>query len=88
MLKKLIASLVLLTAASSQICFARLTDDLVYVIPDSTLAQLGKTREQANKECPPCERKWKEAWAAEGKKGDSKFLVEIRRTTTRPTDKR
>lgn len=87
MLKKLIASLVLLAGISSQVCFARLTDDLVFVISDSTLVQLGKTREQANKECPPCERKWREAWAAEGKKGDSKFLTEIRKTTTRPTDK-
>lgn len=29
--------------------------DMVYVIPDKVLVQLGKTREQANKECPPCE---------------------------------
>lgn len=84
MLKKSIASIILLATTSSHVCFARLTDDLVYVIPDSTLAQLGKTREQANKECPPCERKWREAWAAEGKKEDSKFLAEIRKTTTRP----
>ena len=87
MQKTLIALLIVLASTSSQVCFARLTDDLVYVIPDSTLAQLGKTRERANKECPPCEKQWRAAWAAEGKKEDSKFLAEIRKTTTRPTVK-
>jgi len=60
--------------------------DMVYVIPDKVLVQLGKTREQANKECPPCEKRWREAWAAEGTKNDSIYLAKLRKQTTRPTD--
>ncbi|MBN6206118.1 hypothetical protein JYK21_06605 [Ralstonia pickettii] len=60
--------------------------DMVYVIPDKVLVQLGKTREQANKECPPCERRWREAWAAEGTKNDSTYLAKLRKQTARPAD--
>lgn len=62
--------------------------DMVYIIPDKVLVQLGKTREQANRECPPCEQRWRQAWSVEGTKKDSLYLAKLRKQTTRPGDTR
>lgn len=82
MLTKLIVVTAL--AASCGIAFADATHGTVFVVPDSVLAQNGRTREQANRECPPCEKRWREAWAAAGTKQDTHAFAVIRRDTTRP----
>lgn len=86
MIKKIVAVLILAGTVSSQTCLAGAADSFVYVVPDSTLASLKKSREQANKECPPCERRWRQAWASEGKKTDTSEDAMIRKSTSKPKD--
>lgn len=78
-------ALVVITLISNT-CLADATSGMVYVVPDKILAQNGRTREQANKDCPRCEARWREAWAAEGTKGDSVYFRTLRQQTSRPDD--
>ena len=81
MLKKILVAMILVGAVSNKMCIARATDDFVFVAPDSTLANLKKTREQANKECPTCEKRWRDAWKTEGTKEDTPENALIRNST-------
>jgi len=86
-MQKFIATLtVLVSLFGGQAAHADATSGMVYVVPDKILAQNGRTREQANKDCPRCEARWREAWAVEGTKNDSVYFRTLRQQTSRPDD--
>lgn len=86
MKKSLAMFVVLVGLFGGQAVHADATSGMVYVVPDKILAQNGRTREQANKDCPRCEARWREAWAVEGTKGDSVYFRTLRQQTSRPDD--
>ena len=83
-MRRKIAALVITVTCG--VATADAINDLAFVVPDRILAQNRRTREQANKDCPPCEKRWREAWAAEGTKRDNRAFAGIRRDTTKPAD--
>lgn len=74
------------TTLISTASLADAASGMVYVVPDKILAQNGRTRAQANKDCPRCEARWREAWAVEGTKSDSVYFRTLRQQTSRPDD--
>lgn len=74
------------TTLISTASLADAASGMVYVVPDKILAQNGRTREQANKDCPRCEARWREAWTVEGSKNDSVYFRTLRQQTSRPDD--
>ena len=81
--------LVLATLAvtlGSQMAFADITKDFVFVPSDADIAKGTTTREELNKKFPSAGKRWRGAWAAEGTKNDKPSFAYVRKISTRPAD--
>lgn len=86
-MRKIILVLATLAVTSgSQVAFADITKDFVFVPSDADIAKGTTTREELNKKFPSAGKRWREAWAAEGTKNDKPSFAYVRKISTRPAD--
>jgi hypothetical protein len=86
-MRKIILVLATLAVTSgSQMVFADIIKDYVFVPSDADIAKGTMTRDEFNKQFPSAGKRWREAWAVEGTKNDTGRFANIRKISTRPAD--
>lgn len=86
MRKILLILATMVVTSGSQVAFADITKDFVFVPSDADIAKGSTTREELNKQFPSAGKRWREAWAAEGTKNDKPSYAYVRKISTRPAD--